>query len=452
MKAIQIILSILCCAVSCIAKENRYIVSKIHFEGNKKTKEEILLRELNFKVNDSISIRNAKKILLKNRIRLLNTKLFSEVKEEYNIIDSNHIEVLFTVKELHYFLIQPNYSLADRNINVWVKEKKMDWSRINVGSAFQQLNIHGRNESFQVAIGVGYTKSISAKYSIPYINKSMKHGLGISLAASTSKEINYTTQNNHLLFYRNDSHYPYSKYNATLMYYFRPRYAYTHQIQLSYNHYTIDSALYYLNPNFLGGVTKLNFLQLYYKYQYALVDDIVYPTHGYEFSIAPTISIIGMKQMSLYSTASVYKKITPKLSLSVQLKNKINITDKVLYVTNRALGFGSDYVRGYEYYAIDGGHFVIAKNTLHYRVANTRIKQKIFKKYNNLPFYMYAKMYYDAGWVHANTTNKTALHNTLLQGGGVGLDFVFSYYIKVRLEYSLNNLNEKGVFLHGNNN
>ena len=70
----------------------------------------------------------------------------------------------------------------------------------------------------------------------------------------------------------------------------------------------------------------------------------------------------------------------------------------------------------------------------------------VFKRF---PVALIAKTYYDMGKVHSDFPQNNTLSNTFLQGYGFGLDLVLSYYAVFRIEYSLNHLNQKGLFLHG---
>ena len=47
-----------------------------------------------------------------------------------------------------------------------------------------------------------------------------------------------------------------------------------------------------------------------------------------------------------------------------------------------------------------------------------------------------------------NKQQNNYLANTVLCGSGLSLDFVSYYDLVLRMEYSINRLNEKGLFLH----
>jgi hypothetical protein len=73
------------------------------------------------------------------------------------------------------------------------------------------------------------------------------------------------------------------------------------------------------------------------------------------------------------------------------------------------------------------------------------IRNKIVPK---IPFSFYAKTFADAGYSHSKLNNDSRLGNRLLYTGGFGLDVLTLYDINIMLQYSFNQLGEKGLFLH----
>jgi hypothetical protein len=72
------------------------------------------------------------------------------------------------------------------------------------------------------------------------------------------------------------------------------------------------------------------------------------------------------------------------------------------------------------------------------------------KQFETAPFALYLRAYSDAGYVRDNSLNplNTKLANEFLLGGGLGLDMVTYYDLVFRLEYSINRLQQQGVYLH----
>jgi hypothetical protein len=113
------------------------------------------------------------------------------------------------------------------------------------------------------------------------------------------------------------------------------------------------------------------------------------------------------------------------------------------------MGFRNEYVRGYEYFVIDGSHYAVLRGNLRYKIFDQVISQQLLPIMRFIPFRVYAKIFDDIGYVYKVETGNSFLNNRLLNGYGVGLDIIISYYAKFRIEYSLNHLGQKGLFLHG---
>jgi len=143
-----------------------------------------------------------------------------------------------------------------------------------------------------------------------------------------------------------------------------------------------------------------------------------------------------------------YQHLTKKLSSALHFRGRIFGPDDQPYFNYRAMGYKNDYVRGYEYYIVDGSHYALLRSDLRYHAFNFKFRQNILPLLNYVPIDFYPKVYGDGGYVHSNNFGNSFLNNKLLYGYGVGMDIVFSYYLKVRLEYSFNSLNQKGLFLH----
>src|SRR5699024_6149848 len=113
-------------------------------------------------------------------------------------------------------------------------------------------------------------------------------------------------------------------------------------------------------------------------------------------------------------------------------------------------GFTGQYLRGLEYYVTEGDRFGILYNTLKQQVFAFRVHSRLLpNEFANIPIRMYFKIYGDLGYNHTSIPgNHYSLANQLLYSYGMGLDIVTFYYAVLKIEYSINLLGEKGLFLH----
>jgi len=74
------------------------------------------------------------------------------------------------------------------------------------------------------------------------------------------------------------------------------------------------------------------------------------------------------------------------------------------------------------------------------------------KQFNKSHFSIYATIFSDIGYTKNNTDYlNNSLTNSILWGRGFSIDYVTYYDKLLRIEFSINKLGEKGVFLHFSN-
>ena len=124
------------------------------------------------------------------------------------------------------------------------------------------------------------------------------------------------------------------------------------------------------------------------------------------------------------------------------------------YQLRRAIGYQENYVRGYEYYVVDGQDFGYLKNSLRYALFDGEVDATRYvpiKRLQAMPLKIYSKTHFDIGYVVDPFDESTSqLANDWLVGFGVGVDFVLYQNFVFQLEYSVNHLWEKDVYLHFN--
>ena len=134
---------------------------------------------------------------------------------------------------------------------------------------------------------------------------------------------------------------------------------------------------------------------------------------------------------------------------SIQLNGKIKLPFEQAYINQRGLGYGENYLRGLEYYVIDGVATALARSTLKKKIISFNVPFPFFPNLlTKIPFTLFANTYADLGYAYTKKKYDTYLNNRLLYSGGFGIDILTLYDINLRFEYSFNQLKENGLFLH----
>jgi hypothetical protein len=113
------------------------------------------------------------------------------------------------------------------------------------------------------------------------------------------------------------------------------------------------------------------------------------------------------------------------------------------------MGYGNYYVNGLEYYVIDGVASGLAKFGLNKKILHFKIPFPFrIKEIPYVPFTFFIKTYADMGYVYNKPNYSGMLNNKFLYSSGIGIDVLSLYDLRLSVEYSMNQLGEKGLFLH----
>ena len=155
----------------------------------------------------------------------------------------------------------------------------------------------------------------------------------------------------------------------------------------------------------------------------------------------------GVNRLLLEGSASTYLALGHQWYSILSIGGQIKLPFEQPYFNTMAFGYGQHYLRGYEYYVIDGVAFFLAKADLKKKLLQFQVPTFFkSKNYSTIPFTLYAKIYSGAGSVYSR--KESLLGNKFLWTGGVGLDIVTIYDIAVSINFSFSNLGEKGIFFH----
>lgn len=429
------------------------IVDSINIYGNRKTKSAIVLRYMNLYPGDTLYADSLNALLEEKRQLLLNSSLFLTVNI-YPVNTSAHrTDLNIEVLERQYFLAIPLLSLADRNFNVWWVDHHHDLGRLNYGIKVYQNNLTGKNDRLDLTIQHGYTRKYSLQYQLPYFDKAFKQGAGVFVSYSHAREVNYATDSNKQVFLKQD-YFLQQQFSFGVHYIYKKAIRLQHKLTLSYNSYSVKDTILKLNPRFFPDENPVQkYLELSYNFTYTGADIWAYPLHG--FNINATVSRLGLGLLGkvdetiLTVDGSKFWQFFPKTYGSTRFMGNIHFHDHQPYFLLKGMGYNDHYLRGLEYFVIEGNRFGVFRNTIKREVLALRVHSRLLpQEFSTIPIHVYLKLYGDFGYNHSSYDNNSLLNNKLLYTYGLGADIVTFYDAVLRVEYSINQLGQKGLFLH----
>ncbi len=457
----KIILFILISLVYFQSNAQEY-VNEIIITGNTKTKDYVILREVSFKEKESYKKDVLDKKIKASQNNLINLKLFNFV-EIKKINTGDVLKISITVVEKWYIWPYPILEISERNFNTWWQEfsesNYSDFSKLDYGVFLKWENFRGRNELLRLKIRKGFNEHYLLGYYMPYLNKKKTIGLNIKMDFFRRKETFYKTENNTLIYYKKNNLYTSKDYKATLDFIYRKGIHKKHTLKFNYFHSIIADSISILNPNYLQNNQNIgSFYKISYEFKNDHRDYIIYPLEGYLLSFSsskylPALSPIN--HLEFKTKAEKYIKASDHFYLGSSFFAKLSSEENQAYfIKERGFGF-RDYVRGYEYYVVDGQHYWISRTAVRYALVEKfkfeipYIKMSQFKKSHHS---VYLGIFSDMGYIYDLPNAETnPLQKKLLWGKGISLDYLTYYDKLLRIEYSINHLGEKGVFLHFSN-
>ena len=435
-------------------------VAEIVLLGHKRTRGSTILRELPIKRGDRIATQELETAIELGYNNLMNTGLFARMEVRDSLVDrdAGEIWLILDINETWYLYPVPVFELADRNFNVWWNEQNRDLDRINVGGKLTYYNFTGRRDRLKVGVQTGYTQEYEASYSLPYLNPAGSIGASVSYRFQRRREQNYATRNNEQLFYQDRDAFVYRHSTADVSVNYRPGYYMNHSLSLGYRNTTIaDTIARVLNPEFFGGGRNAQqFLRATYTFTNDRRDVRNYPWKGTYLQLQVEKDGLGIwNERSGMTLGATYRKFIPwgeKYSVNFGAAGKYSlIRSQQPFLENRAIGFGSNGVVGYQFYVVDGLDMVIWRAGIRREFFDLDLdlgKWVFIDAFRYIPVRLLLAAQFNQGFANSPFADESnALNNNLLTGYSVGLDVVLFYDMVGSVQYNHNHLGEGGFFL-----
>ncbi|MCX6173651.1 MAG: hypothetical protein NTZ27_02740 [Ignavibacteriales bacterium] len=410
-----------------IRNEETVKIDSIRIVGNETTKDFIILRELTFKIGDSVS----GKTLRFNRERVFSLRLFNQVEFKLEKAENKNILVI-QLTESWYIYPLPLFRLQDH-----------DFKKSTYGVNLSYRNFRGRDESLRAAIGFGYDPFYSFNYENPSL--SYENGIGLSFAFAYVKSINKSENAKSII----GEDYTNKIYLQSI------------SISKRFNQFNIGFFTigfnYIETPYSQPGITasgknidRVPFAGLSYIYdsrdlkqfsENGLYTFASFTHNGFSINdISYNQFIIDFRE---------YRKIVDDFAAKWHVKYQTAFGNVVPFYDYSYLGY-FDYVRGHFHDVREGKSFILTSLETSYPILkewNFHVKIPFLpEKLTSARVGIYLTSFFDAGNAF-DRYDKLAIKN-FYYGYGFGITLLLLPYNAVRFEYAVNE-NGKGEFVIG---
>ena len=432
--------------------KGQIVIRSITIKGNNKTKDYIIQRELPFKIGSTVATDSLASLVSLAQYQIFNTSLFNEAKVESIMVDSTTADVLIHVKERWYLFPLPYFRWVDRNFSQWWNQQNRSLDRVNYGMNFRQSNFSGNNDRLVIGLITGYTHQAILRYQIPFIDKKLQWGVGAGLQYYTQKEINFTTIADKQVFYKSDKILRDGfRGHANLTY--RPNLFERFNLQFGLGEENITSEAFAKAPNLLPTFSKsMRYADFTLGYSKTKFDYNAYPTKGASTDFSWYQRIADKAPFTSFQFRKILVHPFNQTNfIYTESNSQIKFLANQNYLDQRLLGYGNLQMSGLEYYIVDGNAASIGKLAFHHKLGTITLRNPVTKKFlQEVKYHFWLKLFTQMGYVYSEKPlNANKLSNTLLRTAGIGVDIISIYDFVFKIDYSVNQLGDKGLYLHG---
>ncbi len=438
------------------------VIRRLEMVGNYKTKPWIIRYEIPFEEGDTLLSQKFPTLLSKAKKNLINTRLFSSVRID-TVSRHEMVDVKVTVRELWYLYPGLIFELADRNINTWWTDQNHSIQRVNIGMQLLYENASGRNDYLKFIAHTGYTNKVQLTYGIPRLKHYRKWGFGVDLFRRTQKEIDYLTVGNKQVYYK-DEKVLLTRQRIENYLTFRPDQNRVFRLTMGFQYNRVeDIVIDELNANyFKPQKNKQRFFMLETFGKINHLDREIYPTEGMALEMSlrkeglgiyHDLNVLNINLLwKVYHTLPVHNWSFGAVS---RIQKQWSPSETIPFYNRSFIGYSDDQLRGYELYVMDGPEYFYTKPHLKYKFFDRTLQvhhrsESLLRAFKKIPIEMYLIFQLDVGRVEGYTDFQNNLNDRWLFGGGPALHIVTFNRYTYRLEYSFNQLGERGIFIHIN--
>jgi len=440
-------------------------VRTIILSGAKKTKSQVILRELSFKEDDGLLLKDLPKILERSRQNVFNLGLFSEVRIEHFIL-GKELHIVIHLEERWYIFPIPKVKAEERNSYDMIKAfGNGDFHRVSYGLDLQWFNVTGRNETLVFFGQLGFFQRLRFRYSHPGIFGMQYTDLTVGASYINKNEIITGTENGEAIWNRLESEPLETANNVFLSVRHRLNLYKMLSASLEYTQRKYRDSLNIFNQSFLAGdALEAHYPVLTLAFTHDTRDFHSFPLEGRRYQLLLRLAGpegLGTHQFAKFGfTWAEHIPLSKRFNFAYGIQNIFTLGESLPYYEKSAIGLSrsdlpgiSTELRGYERYAIDGSMVSMAKAEFKFAIVpyqTLHLRKMPVKMLRQMPFGVYLSSYADMGRIEDNTLSDfdRAFKGQNLLGYGIGLNIIGFYDMMVRVEYSRNHLAEGGIYFH----
>ena len=421
------------------------VISSITVTGNKKTKDKIILREINFSEGDSIRTEMLPQVFKQSETNLLKLSLFNYVTITASEIEPGFAAVNINVVERWFFFPQLNITPHNGNINQWLRNP--DVHKVDFCFGGKKYNFRGRRETLIFNFRRGFNNISEIGYANIAVDKKYRHLFATYASFKTQRDIVARSVNDEAEYHHFD-HTAYDERKVQLAYTFRQDINISHTLNVSYRTVEICDSLALLNPDYLGaGATHTRDITTSYKFKIDNRSSSYYPLTGsfYELVLQKTGYLHDANDVYGFS-ADIRQYFSPwnRIYFAAQAY-ATQFTNNTPFFMRPNLGSKPEILEGYEHNIVYGCGISFLKTSYKFELIPTRIihiKRVNLPKFNKIHFAAYLNLFANCGYVESNTDTDSlnnSLGDTFLASLGLGLDLI-TYYDKAFSIYATRNI------------
>lgn len=417
-------------------------MNHIYIRGNRITRSPVILRELTLEPGMQFDSAGLAAAIAESRNRLINLGIFNEVSLSHRL-DTLHVDIRDRLPVFGY----PRFALADRNFRQWWETR--DFSRTVYGVWGLWRNVGGWNHRLTLQLLHGYTEWAELSYRVPFRRQDKSWSWTARAQFTANHEVWYKTENNRLQFLNVDRNWGQVQWNGGLTLAYRPTFYTWLEAEPAWQHFRVADTVVANggNSRYLQyGSTRQNasWLALRLVRDKRIRRD--YPVNGSLLRL----ELRPMRISTPVSEATTHLWLSARYSVYKPLAGGVwafgaysrYATGVLPYTYGRVMGYGADYVRGYEAYVADGNGYALFKTAWRYPLwfdHHVRPEKIVPNKLlRDVPVSIWLNVFADAGRVVQPTLipgNEMA--RNWMRGFGLGLDVLAFYDRMVRFEVSL---------------